>query len=128
MAFSAQAKNGVVAEMNITPLVDVMLVLLIIFMVAVPMLSRTLEMDFSSTPPQKAPPETVTLQIAADGQLAWDGNVLPEFVLDAAMRAEASRDTPPIVNVQADPEASYQAVTAAMARARNAGLERIALN
>jgi len=128
MAFSAQAKNGVVAEMNITPLVDVMLVLLIIFMVAMPMISRTLALDFSRAPPTSATPETVTLHVAADGSVAWEGTVLPGYVVDAAMRAEAAREAPPIVAIEADPDASYQDVTTAMARARNAGLERIALN
>ena len=128
MAFSAQARNGVVAEMNITPLVDVMLVLLIIFMVAVPMLGKTLELDFSSSPPTQEEPDRVTLQIDADGALAWDGNVLPAFAVDAAMRAEAARATPPVILIEADPDVDYQVVASAMARARNAGLERIALN
>jgi biopolymer transport protein ExbD len=128
MAFKAQAQDGVVAEMNITPLVDVMLVLLIIFMVAVPMLSKTLELDFAPSPPGPVPPDVVTLQVGADGSLSWEGNVLPAFAVDAAMRAEAARAEPPVINIQADPEAAYQDVASAMARARNAGLERIALN
>jgi biopolymer transport protein ExbD len=128
MAFSTQARDGMVAEMNITPLVDVMLVLLIIFMVAMPMISKTLELDFTPSPPSPAPPDVVTLQVGADGSLAWDGNVLPAFAIDAAMRAEAARAQPPVLTIQADPESAYQDVASAMARARNAGLERIALN
>lgn len=128
MAFKAQAADGVVAEMNITPLVDVMLVLLIIFMVAVPMLGKTLELDFGPPEETRKQPDIVTLQVAANGELSWDGNVLPVFAIDAAMRSEAGRDEPPVLNIEADPEAAYQDVAAAMARARRAGLERIALN
>ena len=128
MAFTAQARDGVVAEMNITPLVDVMLVLLIIFMVAVPMLSKTLELDFGPPDQSNKQPEIVTLQVAANGELSWDGNVLPAFAIDAAMRSEAGRKVPPILNIEADPDAAYQDVASAMARARHAGLERIALN
>ena len=128
MAFSAQARNGMVAEMNITPLVDVMLVLLIIFMVAVPMLSNTLELDFGPSEETRKQPDIVTLHVAANGELSWDGNALPVFAIDAAMRSEAGRDVPPVLNIEADPEADYQDVAAAMARARRAGLERIALN
>ena len=128
MAFAAQARNGVVAEMNITPLVDAMLVLLIIFMVAVPMLSKTLELDFGPQRDSTQLPEIVTLQVSANGELSWDGNVLPDFAIDAAMRSEAGREVPPVLNIEADPEAAYQDVASAMARARIAGLERIALN
>jgi biopolymer transport protein ExbD len=128
MAFSAQARDGVVAEMNITPLVDVMLVLLIIFMVAVPMLSKTLQLDFGPSDRKSALPETITLQVQADGSLVWDGAPMPAFAVDAAMRSEAAREQPPILNIEASPEASYQEVAAAMVQARNAGLEKIALN
>ena len=129
MAFSAQARNGVVAEMNITPLVDVMLVLLIIFMVAVPMLSKTFELNLPQAgPPSLPPPEMVTLRIASDGALTWEGNAIPAFAIDAAMRAEAGRKEPPLLSIEADPDAPYQNVADAMARAQRAGLERIALN
>jgi biopolymer transport protein ExbD len=129
MAFSAQARNGVVAEMNITPLVDVMLVLLIIFMVAVPMLSKTFELNLpQAAPDNPPPPETVTLRIASDGALTWEGSAIPAFAIDAAMRAEAGRKQPPVLNIEADPDAPYQNVAEAMSRAQRAGLERIALN
>ena len=129
MAFTAQARDGVVAEMNITPLVDVMLVLLIIFMVAVPMLSRTLELDLPSVGGPPPPPrDNVTLRIAADGAMTWEGAAIPAFAIDAAMRAEAGRGEQPTLSIETDPDAPYQFVADAMTRARNAGLERIALN
>ena len=129
MAFTAQARDGVVAEMNITPLVDVMLVLLIIFMVAVPMLSKTLELDLPSVGGPPPPPrDTVTLQIAADGAMTWEGNAIPAFAIDAAMRAEAGRAEQPTLSIEADLDAPYQSVADAMARAKRNGLDRIALN
>jgi biopolymer transport protein ExbD len=129
MAFSAQARSGVVAEMNITPLVDVMLVLLIIFMVAVPMLSKTFELNLPQVGPEPPPPsDVVTLQIDAGGALTWEGHAIPAFAVDAAMRAEAGRKEPPVLNIEADPDAPYQSVADAMARAQRAGLEKIALN
>ena len=79
--------------------------------------------------PEPPPPsDTVTLRIGADGALTWEGSAIPAFAIDAAMRAEAGRREPPVLAIEADPDAPYQAVAAAMARAQRAGLERIALN
>jgi biopolymer transport protein ExbD len=128
MAFSATARRETVAEMNITPLVDVMLVLLIIFMVAAPMLSRTLSIDLPRADPTPPPPvETVTLEVLETGELRWAGQKVPLSVLDAAFRLEAGREVPPILEIAAHPEVDYQRVADLMARARRAGLERIAL-
>ncbi len=131
MAFAAQARNGTISEMNITPLVDVMLVLLIIFMVATPMLSRTLTLDLPSVTPDPLPPpptEPIALQIRADGSLSWDGIPMPMLAIDAAMRTEAGREKPAVLQIEADPDAAYERVADVMARARRAGLERIALD
>jgi biopolymer transport protein ExbD len=130
MAFAAQARNGTISEMNITPLVDVMLVLLIIFMVATPMLTRTLTLDLPSFAPEPPPPPTepIALQIRADGTLSWDGIPMPMVAIDAAMRTEAGREAPAVLQIEADPDAAYERVAEVMARARRAGLERIALD
>ena len=131
MAFAAQARNGTISEMNITPLVDVMLVLLIIFMVATPMLSRTLTLDLPSVTPELQPPpptEPIALQIRADGTLSWEGIPMPMVAIDAAMRTEAGREAPAVLQIEADPDAAYERVAEVMARARRAGLERIALD
>ena len=127
MAFSAMSRSRTVAAMNITPLVDVMLVMLIIFMVSTPLLTRTLALDFSPAPDTTPQPEPVTLRIEADGSVIWNRTRLPASVVDAALRLEAGRDTPPVLAIEADEAADYQLVTHWMARARMAGLDRISL-
>ena len=130
MAFQRSAGNATIAEMNITPLVDVMLVLLIIFMVAVPIVSGNLTLDLPVPGPDRPlPPETepVTLHIEADGGLLWNGSVLPAAALDAALRIEAMRGEPPMLQILASDDVEYSHVAAVLGRARHAGLQRIAL-
>jgi biopolymer transport protein ExbD len=130
MAFQRSAGNATIAEMNITPLVDVMLVLLIIFMVAVPIVSGKLTLDLPISAIDDPPPPTtepITLQIEADGALVWNGTMLPAAALDAALRIEAMRGEPPVLQILASDDVEYAHVAAVLGRARHAGLERIAL-
>ena len=129
MAFAVQTRPNAIAEMNITPLVDVMLVLLIIFMVAAPMLTRSLSLNFPSIGPEQTPPppHEIRLQILADGTLVWDGTPLSTTALDAVMRIEATREVAPLLQIEVDDDATYAQVAAVLGRARHAGIERIAI-
>ena len=117
-----------VAEINITPLVDVMLVLLVIFMVAAPVLTRRMTVDLprpGPTPP--TPSVAIDLRIDPAGQLAWNGVPTPLSALPAMLEAEAQRDPahPPLLRIAASGDADYGAVARVLAAARNAGVDRI---
>ena len=134
MAVSALSNRAAgdrdMAAINITPLVDVLLVLLIIFMVAAPVVSRRVELDLpraGPTPPAPAA-ETIRLRIEASGELRWNGASQPLSALEALMAVEAQRaprDRGPLLQIDASGEADYGLVTKVLAAARNAGLERI---
>lgn len=116
------------AEMNITPLVDVMLVLLVIFMLAVPLKTHRLELESSrcaTNCPQ--PPAPVNLSIKQTGELYWNGSPINRATL-AANFAQLARleDAPPVL-VRPEASTRYTLVTDLLAAARNADVRRISL-
>ncbi|MDH5832332.1 ExbD/TolR family protein [Luteimonas kalidii] len=116
------------AEINIIPLCDVLLVLLIIFMVTAPALSHQIDLDLpQDTIRPVAPPDPVDLTIDAAGQLAWNGNAtdlehLPALMREAAGTAASGQ---PLLRIDASGDCDYQAVASVLAAARNAGLTNI---
>ena len=98
MAFSTNSgANSAMCDINVTPLVDVMLVLLIIFMVTAPILSYPIDIDLpqkSLTRPEQArdPPEPIELRIDASGQVYWNASPVPLSALQNMMEAEVERD------------------------------------
>ena len=128
MAF-ARERSPTLADINITPLVDVMLVLLIIFMVTAPMLSRALPLDLPSRVPIPPPPPryVADLHIAADGSLRWNGQPMGVLAVQSLMRLEAGREEMPLLQIDVDPQTDYAHVAAVLGHAHAAGLARIAL-
>lgn len=118
-----------IAQMNVTPLVDVMLVLLIIFMVAAPLVTRTLEIGLPQTPTWAPPvqPQRLDLRVHADGRYVLDGAVLGERALRAALEAAARRAPASTVAITVSEHADYQAFTTALAAVRDSGLDNISL-
>ena len=119
-----------IAAINITPLVDVLLVLLIIFMVAAPVVTRSIDVDLPRpTPTPPAQPRTIHLGIDASGEIRWNHAVQPLSALEALMAVEAQRAVPgkqPLLQIDASGDADYGRVARVLAAARNAGLDRIA--
>jgi biopolymer transport protein ExbD len=127
MAFLAARANPM-ADINVTPLVDVMLVLLIIFMITAPALSRTLSLTLphdGPTPP--VPPTEMTLQVQAGDLFALDGQAMSRAQITSALAAAVAVDPNLKVNLDVDPDAEYESAVQAMAAVRNAGIDAIAL-
>lgn len=127
---SAQRPN---AEINITPLVDVMLVLLVIFMIAMPVLSHPITVALpQATPPDAArvePPPPIALRIDGTGQVYWNGVPTPLSALQSLLQAEVQRDAanPPTLQIDSSDEAEYEVLAKVLAAASNADLQRIGL-
>jgi len=132
MAFSS-GKGGNSAPMgdiNVTPLVDVMLVLLIIFMVTAPMLSYEIAIDLpqptkNPIDPPPDPPTPIRLRIDDVGQLFWDNSPLPKSALRPSLLVEATRDPQPTLELETSPEARYEVLAEVLATAKNAGMIKI---
>ena len=131
MAFTTGGGGGAMADINVTPLVDVMLVLLIIFLVTAPMLTREIEIDLpqqSNQPPPDdpvEPPQPIRLRIDADGSLFWDNSPMPKAALLPSLRVEASRDPQPLLEIEANQEVQYHVLTEVLSEAKNADMKKI---
>ncbi len=132
MAFSSGSggNNSAMGDINVTPLVDVLLVLLIIFMVTAPMASYEIKIDLpqQTNKPQeqpKEPPPPVRIRIDESGGLFWDNQPMSKVAVEASMLLEANRDIQPLIELETNGEAQYQRLTEVLAMAKNAGLEKI---
>jgi biopolymer transport protein ExbD len=131
MAFTSNSGGGPMADINVTPLVDVMLVLLIIFMVTAPALSYQIQVDLpqrtSNPPPQpKDPPEPIRLRIDAGGTITWNNSPIPLSVLQSSLEVEAERSIQPTLEIETDVDAQYEMLAKVLSRAKNSGMVKIA--
>lgn len=111
---------------NVIPLVDIMLVLLIIFIITLPVLTHAVRIELPGRIGTVAPmTEPITLEVEYDGRLLMNGRVVDERELEATARAAASTASPPAVRLLADRRASYDAVTRALYATRRGGLTKI---
>lgn len=130
MAFSSNSSGGAMSDMNVTPLVDVMLVLLIIFMVTAPPLSYQIQVDLpqpsrETPPPPVDPPAPIRINVQSGGTVTWDGSPMPMAALQAQFNVEGARDVQPTIEIKTDPEADYETLAKVLARTKNAGLIKI---
>ena len=123
---SAASRNVQMADINITPLVDVMLVLLVIFMIALPTLTQRLPLNLPQPGPQ-SDAQPMQLAIEAGDVYTLDGTALSRVELGQRLAARVAKGTPPALEVQASPEAEYESVAIGVATARKAGIETVVL-
>ncbi len=132
MAFSSAGKSGPLAEINVTPLVDVMLVLLIIFIVTAPMLSRPIAVQLPQATDRVVdhpdPPPPIELRLDASSQLSWNGQPMAINDLQTRLKARASEHAGnlPELRIATDPSAEYEGMAKILAAAEATGMERIA--
>ena len=128
MAFGTQDDNDeVMNEINMTPLVDVMLVLLIIFMITVPVMKHAVEIDLprASSAAQNTKPETIRLSVDAQGHYFWNEARIEDAQLLAQLQAAAGRTPQPELHIRGDRAARYERVAQAMSAAKRAGIQKI---
>lgn len=114
-------------EINTTPLVDVMLVLLIIFIITIPVINHSVKIDLprATSQPDEIKPENINLSIDAQGNVYWNTELIDTEQMNARI-AVASRNTPqPELHLRAERTTQYEKIVEIMAAAQSGGLSKI---
>jgi len=135
MAMKIGSGNGtrdpdVMVDINTTPLIDVMLVLLIMLIITIPIQTHAvkLNMPVGTPPPPPVPPEVVTIEVDFDGTLIWNGRVVPNRQeLEERLRAAAEMPVQPEVHLRPNKLVKYESVAMVMASAQRLGMKKIGL-
>jgi biopolymer transport protein ExbD len=126
-SFDRQRASAPMAEINMVPLIDVMLVLLVIFIVTAPLLTHAVKLELPrvSSQPNQLQPDKVDFAIDAAGQLYWNGEPLTREQAAARFAAAGQRQPQPQIHLRADQAVPYRVVAQTLADATRAGLTRI---
>ena len=127
---SEESDAEVMVEMNTTPLIDVMLVLLVMLIITIPVQlhSVNLEMPSASAPPPPLEPRVVRIDVLPGGQVIWNGEALAgRETLDAKLAEAASQADAPEIHLRPDRSAKYDTVAGVLAAAQRHGLAKVGL-
>ena len=126
-AFNPHRPQSMMSDINVTPMVDVMLVLLVIFIITAPAFTHAVKLDLpraqSSVAPRQA--DTVDIAIDAAGAVFWNGAAIDAAALDARLAQAAVRNPQPELQLRADRNTRYEAVAGLMAAAQARGLLKL---
>jgi biopolymer transport protein ExbD len=125
--FDSRRGSAPVAEMNVVPLVDVMLVLLVIFIITAPLLTHAVKIDLpkASSAPNITQPAHIELAIRAGGEILWNGAPVEQATLTDRFAAAARQSPQPELHIRADRLVAYEHVAQVMSASARAGLARI---
>lgn len=114
-------------EINVTPMVDVMLVLLVIFIITAPLFTHAVKLDLpaAQSAPSPEKPDTITLSINGEGKLFWNEEPIAQQDLDARMTQAAQREPLPELQLRADKATRYETIAQVMSAAQNNGLTKM---
>jgi biopolymer transport protein ExbD len=127
MSTAAHDDSASIADINTTPLVDVMLVLLILFIITLPVMTNSTNLHIGRGPEvPPVPREAINLSIDFDGTVLWNGTVVPDLAqLERYFKAEAGKANQPELHVLPDRRAKYDTVARVLALAQRSGMQRI---
>ena len=131
---AARAKGGrrpqVMGEMNTTPLIDVMLVLLVMLIITIPIQLHSVDLNLpqGKAPPAATEPEIVRIDIDFDGTVLWNGEVLADrAALEARMKEKAEQPVQPEIHLRPNKLVKYERVASVMAAAQRLGLKKLGM-
>ncbi len=125
--FSAAEHTQPMSEINTTPLVDVMLVLLVIFIITAPLLTHAVKIDLpqATSQPLEEKPEVIDLAVDAEGKIFWNDSEIQVDDLATRMADEAAKQQQPELQIRADKNTRYQVLAEVLAKAQTAGMKKV---
>lgn len=126
-SFNNKTSSAPMAEINMVPLIDVMLVLLVIFIVTAPLLTHAVKLDLPkvSSEVNQLQPEKIEFAIDASGTLYWNGEIVDRATAQTRFQAEGQKPVQPEVHLRADENVPYKFVAQTLADASKAGLSKV---
>ncbi|MBV8519668.1 MAG: biopolymer transporter ExbD [Acidobacteria bacterium] len=116
-------------DINTTPLIDVMLVLLVTLIITLPIMTHAVKLDMpqnQNQPPPPTPPEVIDLEIDFDGTVVWNGTPVPSMdTLEGFFHTEAAKDPQPEIHLRPDRRAKYDIVARVLAAAQRNRMKKI---
>ena len=129
MSIGGGGEDEPMMDINTTPLIDILLVLLIMFIITIPVMTHAVKLDMpqaQNQPEQLVQPEVIDLMIDFDGTILWNGTVVPSVdTLDVYFRREAQKDPQPELHINPNKRASYDIVARVLASAQRNHLNKI---
>ena len=127
MSIGGGGEDEPMMEMNMTPLIDVLLVLLVMFIITIPVMTHAVKLDMPrpTNAAQQSDPVVINLEIDFDGTVLWNGSPVTVDSLDGYFRREAANDPQPELHIRPNKRASYDVVARVLAAAQRNGLLKI---
>lgn len=129
MTVGPSSGSGEMCDINTTPLIDVMLVLLTMLIITLPVMTHAVKLDMprpNNNPPPPIPPEVIDITIDFDGTVLWNGSALSDTnVIDGYFRQERDKDPQPEVHLRPDKRARYGTVARVLASAQRNRMKKI---
>jgi biopolymer transport protein ExbD len=125
--FDDKQHQAPMADINVTPMVDVMLVLVVIFIITAPLFTHAVKLDLPSAQSAPAPekPQTISLSINGEGKIFWNDAPIQQPDLAARLAVEAKKNPQPELQLRADKATRYEVIAQVMALAQNNGLTKM---
>jgi biopolymer transport protein ExbD len=125
--FNDNKHSAPMADINVTPMVDVMLVLLVIFILAAPLFTQSIKLDLPAAPatPTQQEPATISLSINGAGEIFWDQTPITQSELNQRFAAAGKQQPQPQLQLRADKGTRYEVIAQIMGSAQASGLTKL---
>ncbi|HEV7856397.1 MAG TPA: biopolymer transporter ExbD [Herminiimonas sp.] len=125
--FNDNKQPAPMADINVTPMVDVMLVLLVIFILAAPLFTQSIKLDLPAAPatPTPAEPSTISLSINGNGDIFWDQTPVTQNEMNQRFIVASKQQPQPQLQLRADKSTRYEVIAQVMGAAQNNGLTKL---